>query len=172
VASAAAFIIWIGVIAAAALSDIRTMTIPNRLSLLLLGAFAPLYVAAGGTMDGLAAHAATGAIVFAICLGLFVAGWFGGGDAKLLPAMALWVGPAGLAHLVLGAALAGGVVALVLPLLRRLAPAGAPERWGMTSLRSDEGVPYAVALGAGGLLALQPVVWFDLSHLSALLTFL
>jgi prepilin peptidase CpaA len=169
-AEAAAIVIWIGVLCAAAVSDVRTMTIPNRLPLLLLGAFAPLYMAAGGGLGGLGAHAITGLVVFTVCLGLFQAGWFGGGDAKLLPALALWAGPEGVMHLVLGAALAGGLLAALLPLVRRMTPEGAHNQWGVASLDPEEGVPYAIALAAGGVVALGPIGWFEAQSVFVLLT--
>jgi prepilin peptidase CpaA len=169
-AEAAAIVIWIGVLCAAAVSDVRTMTIPNRLSLLLVGAFAPLFMASGGDLAGLGAHAITALVVFTVCLGLFQAGWFGGGDAKLLPALALWAGPDAVAHLILGAALAGGLVAAVLPLVRRMAPDGAHDQWGLASLHPEEGVPYAIALAAGGVFALGSISWFEPQTLFLLLT--
>ena len=42
---------------------------------------------------------------------LFIPGWFGGGDAKLMAAIGLWIGPDNLLPYMLYVALAGGLIA-------------------------------------------------------------
>ena len=69
----------------AAASDLITMKIPNRISLILLAGF-PLAALAGGLSPSLVAlHIAAAAGVLALTFGLFALGWIGGGDAKLAP---------------------------------------------------------------------------------------
>ncbi|GAB4121043.1 MAG: hypothetical protein Kow00104_04370 [Rhodothalassiaceae bacterium] len=89
-----------------------------------------------------------------VCLGLFAAGAMGGGDAKLIPVMALWVGTDGIATFLYVMALAGGLVALAMlvyrAIRRRRVPAG---------MLSSGSVPYALAIAAGGIAALlEPVL--------------
>src|SRR3954471_8163196 len=63
----------------AAASDLVTMTIPNRLSLALIAAFAAFALAAGLPWGAILTHVAAGALVLAVCFGLFAFRWIGGG---------------------------------------------------------------------------------------------
>lgn len=141
---------------AAALCDIATLTIPNRLSIALTPAFFLAAWLAGLSTEAVAWHAATGAAALAIAAGGFALGLMGGGDAKLLAVAALWLGPTGALPLLTWTALAGGGLAAVLLLGRRLpqaATAGAPA-WAGRLLQPRGGVPYGVAIAAGALIAL------------------
>ena len=89
----------------------------------------------------------------------------GGGDVKLLGAVALVVPAAAIPSFILTVAIAGGLLALAYLLARALLPAsGTPavaaslaarvwraERW---RIRRGGPLPYAVAIAAGGVLAL------------------
>lgn len=77
------------VLMATAWSDLRRMLIPNSFSLIGLGLFLASFPLLG--LETWLVHLAVGATAFAICFGLFVAGWFGGGDAKMLPVSMLFV---------------------------------------------------------------------------------
>ena len=82
-----------GAVAFAAAMDLFTMTIPNRISLVLFAAFlvlAPL-VGLGGLADG-RTHRRRACWCWRVGVLLFIPGWIGGGDAKLAAAVALWVG--------------------------------------------------------------------------------
>lgn len=143
----------------AAASDLATMQIPNRISILLAAAFAPAAALAGHDMATLGLQLAFGAGALMVCAALFYFGVFGGGDAKLMAAVALWTGPAALAPFLFWTAVAGGGLAAVLIGLRRmrLAPA---QPWAARLLTHGEGAPYAVAIAIGGLAAAaqMPVV--------------
>ena len=76
----------------AASSDLLTMTISNRLSLLLASSFFLLALITGMSFGIIGMHLAAGALVLAVCFGFFAMGWIGGGDAKLAAATALWFG--------------------------------------------------------------------------------
>ncbi|MDE1990940.1 MAG: prepilin peptidase, partial [Rhizobiaceae bacterium] len=89
---AATLLIFPLCLTAAALSDLFTMTIPNRVSLILLGAFVVLAPLLGVPLPLIGMHFAAAAIVFFVCFALFAANVMGGGDAKLLAASALWFG--------------------------------------------------------------------------------
>jgi prepilin peptidase CpaA len=131
-------------LAAAAISDIRRMWIPDRYWLGIALAFAaaatpqPWQVAAGGV--------ATALLVFVGGAALFARGWIGGGDVKLLSSLALWAGFDGLAALLFDTALAGAVLALaMLVQLRRRTPAN----WRVHQpLRQP--MPFGVAIAAAG----------------------
>src|SRR5215472_9163481 len=76
----------------AASSDLLTMTIPNRVSLLLVVGFAALAVASGMSLTVVGWHVLAAVLVLVITYGFFTQGWMGGGDAKLAAATALWFG--------------------------------------------------------------------------------
>ncbi|WP_314962174.1 A24 family peptidase [Bradyrhizobium cosmicum] len=100
-------------------------------------------------------------IVFLLLLMIYQRGWIGGGDVKLLVALAIGLPLTGVIQLFTITALAGGVLALVHLMMRllpypRLAPAGsslvrrvyAVERW--RHLRHAP-LPYGVAIACGGI---------------------
>jgi prepilin peptidase CpaA len=156
-----------GAVAFAAAMDLLTMTIPNRVSLALLLAFLPLGAAAGLDAWALLEHFAAGAAMLGFGVLLFIPGWIGGGDAKLLAAIALWVGFDNLASYVFYVALAGGMLALLFSAARSL-PLPRPllgEAWAQRLHRQDAGIPYGLALAAGALLVYPQTFWFaSLGH--------
>lgn len=101
------------------------------------------------------------AILFLLLFVLYTPGGIGGGDVKLLTALAIGFPLTGVIQLLTITALAGGILALVHLLMRllpypRLAPAGsslmrriyAIERW--RHLRHVP-LPYGVAIACGGI---------------------
>src|ERR1700744_5421200 len=76
----------------AAASDLFTMTISNRVSLILAAGFLVLAPLTGMAFHEITSHLAAGASVLVIAFACFAMGWIGGGDAKLAAAAALWVG--------------------------------------------------------------------------------
>lgn len=125
----------------AAVVDIRTFTISNKLSLAVaLGA--PLFWLSIGLPLWPDATAQIGGslIVFALFAAAFYAGVMGGGDVKLAAALALWFAPAATVRFLVYMSIAGGILTLiVLGLHRFRKKEGKPE------------VPYGVAIAFGGL---------------------
>src|SRR6202034_4356493 len=76
----------------AASSDLFTMTIANRISLILAGGFVVLAPLIGMSAADMAWHAGAGAAILAVTFAMFSFGWIGGGDAKLAAVTALWLG--------------------------------------------------------------------------------
>jgi prepilin peptidase CpaA len=136
----------------AAWHDVSTMWIPNWVSIALAVAFVPAAAAAGFTLPQIGGHLAVGAVALLICAALFYLGVFGGGDAKVIAAASLWVGMAGAADFVFAMAVAGGALALVLIVLRRM-KVSSEKPWAKRLLSPQEGAPYAVAIAAGALFA-------------------
>lgn len=139
----------------AATSDILTMTIANRVSLLLVSGYVGLALWAG--MPGgeiLRDHMTCGAAVLALTFALFAFGWIGGGDAKLAASTAVWLGWSHLADYGLIASVFGAGLTLAILQFRRFALKGALERQAWLARLHDQGngVPYGVALAAAGLL--------------------
>jgi len=140
----------------AAIYDVMTMTIPNRLSLLLLATFvlAALLVSFGWYETAL--HLAAGALVLAVGIGLFAAGWVGGGDVKFAAGTALWLGFGQLLEYLFISALAGGVLTLLILVMRRMPLPAVAQNWvWLERLHNPtNGVPYGVALAFGGLMVI------------------
>ncbi|HEY8580272.1 MAG TPA: prepilin peptidase [Beijerinckiaceae bacterium] len=138
----------------AATSDILTMTIPNRLSVLLVGGFIIFAAAVGATPQTIGWHIACGLLVLLVTFAMFSFGWMGGGDAKLAAATAVWVGWASVLDYALMAAVLGGALTLFL-LLARSWPLPAmllSQPWLVRLHDRKTGIPYGVALAAAGLL--------------------
>ncbi len=152
-----------GVIAAA-ITDATSYTIPNRLCAGLALAFVPVALAIGLPLTSFALCAGVGAAALAVGVALFAFGWMGGGDAKLMAACLLWLGPTAMVSFLLWTALAGGGLAVSLLFARklpRLATAAGPG-WVGRLLEPGGDVPYGVAIAAGALAAfpLSPLAHF------------
>jgi len=139
---------------ASALKDVASMTIPNWLTGALALAFLPASFAIGAPIPTIGLHLAIGMAGLAFGVGLFAAGWLGGGDAKLLAAGALWLGWPDTAAFLLWTAIGGGVLAVVLLSARKLAPAFSVRgpAWAGRLLEPKGDVPYGVAIAFGALM--------------------
>lgn len=148
-----------------AVSDLLSMTIANRVPLILLGTFLVVAPLAGMPWEAIGWHLAAGFMMLAITFGLFAIGAMGGGDAKLIAATALWIGfsPLLLNYIVIGA-IAGGVLTLLI-LAYRASPLSAVTSQNMflrNFTQEAKGVPYGIALGLAGIITYPStplVVW-------------
>jgi prepilin peptidase CpaA len=141
---------------AGALKDLISFTIPNAISLALVAAYPVVALALGLPLGAIGLSFAVGAGALVLGMGMFAAGWIGGGDAKLFAAAALWLGlPAALSYLLFtgfaGGALAVGLLALRSAKVRAAMPA-APA-WFTRLTEPGENVPYGVAIAVGALAA-------------------
>jgi prepilin peptidase CpaA len=111
-------------------------------------------------------HLAVGFAFLLAGMGLFAAGLLGGGDAKLLAAVALYMGSGWAAPYVMAVAVAGGGLACAVLLLRWAARQGFTATMPWLSHLADPklGIPYGVAIAAGWLFV------FPKTHLFALAT--
>jgi len=140
----------------AALTDATSFTIPNWIPAALALAFLPAALAGGAAWATIGLCAAVGIGALVVGMGMFAAGWVGGGDAKLLAACALWLGWSGAPTFLLATGLAGGVLTLTLLALRSgwLEPALAGSPAWIRRLATQGGdIPYGVAIAAGALAA-------------------
>lgn len=131
----------------AAFTDIRRRQIDNWLNAA-IAAGAPLFWWASGLSlwPGVAWQLGIAVVTFAVLAVLFALRAMGGGDVKLLTALALWIEPVWFLRLLVIMALIGGVLTVAL---------GA---WHVARRQRDRlAIPYGVAIAAAGLwiLALQ-----------------
>src|SRR5690606_16562885 len=97
-------------------------------------------------------HVLCALVVLAVAFGLFAMGWIGGGDAKLAAATTLWLGFGLTLPYLVYTALLGGVLTLLIPVLRRVPSDFASLPW-LARLRDPKpGVPYGIAMAFAGLL--------------------
>jgi prepilin peptidase CpaA len=148
-----AFALFPALMAFAAVSDLATMTISNRISILLVASFFALAVWLGLPLATIAWHAGAGLGVLVVTIALFAMRQIGGGDAKLAAATALWVGPNVLLEYFLYAALIGGALTAAIVLSRIVPLPRFALGWEWANRLHDKkaGIPYGVALAAGGL---------------------
>ncbi|MGN6356124.1 MAG: A24 family peptidase [Novosphingobium sp.] len=127
----------------AAFTDLRSRQISNKLNAAIaLGA--PLFWWAGGLSFGEIAWQIGVALASLVILaGFFALRWMGGGDVKLLAALALWVRPALFLELVIAMAIIGGLLTLAF---------GA---WHIARRQRDRlAIPYGVAIAAAALVVI------------------
>lgn len=147
----------------AASSDLLTMTIPNRVSLIMIGGFLLLAVASGMSLEQIAWHAGAGLLVLAIAFGFFARGWIGGGDAKLAAATALWFGFDHLLNYALYGSIFGGVLTLVLLQYRAipLPTLLVGRTWAERLHEPKGGVPYGIALAVAAMVVYPNTPWMQ-----------
>lgn len=141
--------------------DVMTLRIPNRLIMILMATFPPFAFAVGMSPLIFAIHVATAAVLLTAGFALFSLRLFGGGDAKLLAAAALWLGFPCAIPFVFFTAIAGGVLALAIGIMHAVqqeAEVQAPALGRLfTGFRPD--VPYGFAIAIGAILTL-PLTWW------------
>jgi prepilin peptidase CpaA len=128
----------------AAIEDMRRRQISNWVSLS-AAALYPLFAATSHTPLNWPISIAIAVATLAAGFALFAANLLGGGDAKLMSAVALWAGQGLILMFLFVMTTAGGVLAIAVLLRQRFAPAAAAVGEGAT------GLPYGVAIAAGGL---------------------
>ena len=153
--AAAIFVVFPLCLAIAALSDMFTMTIPNRVAAILLASFVVVAPLAGLGLADIAVHLLAGLLVFSACFALFALNIMGGGDAKLLTASAVWFGfNVSLFAFLVYVALFGGILTVAILMLRAqsnsILAAGLPVP---DHLLTAKKVPYGIAIGVAGFVA-------------------
>lgn len=125
----------------AAFTDIRRRQIDNWLNAAII-VVAPLWWWASGMSlwPDVAIQLGVALAAFAVLAGLFALGAMGGGDVKLLTALAFWIEPTWFLQLLIVMALVGGVLTIVMGVWHV-----------MRRQREKLAIPYGVAISAGGL---------------------
>lgn len=141
---------------AGALKDLTSYTIPNWISLGLIAAFFPAALVCGAPLSQVGLCLAVGLGALVVGMGMFAAGWIGGGDGKLFAVCALWLGWPAVMPFMLYTGLAGGALTFAILALRSgwAAPvlAGGPS-WLRKLGTSGGDLPYGVAIAVGALAA-------------------
>ena len=139
----APLLVLAALLAYAAMSDLRTRSIDNWVSIAIALAAPAWWWAGGWSWTTVAWQAGFAALVFAVLFGLWTARVLGGADVKLIAALALWLPPGERLGTFFVIALAGAAVSLV-------AMVAAAKRRSADSPRAPVEIPYAVAIAAGG----------------------
>jgi prepilin peptidase CpaA len=147
---AAVLVIFPLCMAMAATNDFLSMTIPNRLSVILVVSFLLIAPFSGLSVADLGWHLLTGLVVFVAGFALFALRIMGGGDAKILAASAIWYGwTASTVTYFAYVGLFGGLLSVVVLMLRANANfiivSGLPVP--ATMMQANK-VPYGIAIGA------------------------
>jgi len=156
----------------AAVSDTVSMTIANRVPLLLLVVFAVVAPLTGMGWAAYGWHLAAGGLVLAVTFSLFALGGMGGGDAKLLSATAVWMGfSLQLVEYLVTSAFLGGMLTLAILAYRgsALAVFTGHNMFLRNFADPKGGIPYGIALGIGGLVTYpgSPLMVWALESLGA-----
>lgn len=154
-----AAVVTIALLIAAAVSDITRYRIPNAIVYAIVAAFA-VGAIFNFAWPAIVWPVLAGVAMFLLGAGLFALGLFGGGDVKLIAAMALWTGFTDLPRFLVVMTAAGGLLGLVLLLKRKRqepAPASSTEVPLETSgaepprpTRKSH-IPYGVGIAVAGL---------------------
>ena len=130
---------------AAGIEDARQRAISNWTNLA-VALLAPAWWWAQGyaPWPDMAIQLLIGAVALVVFAGMFALGMMGGGDVKLIAALALWLPAAPFTAMLIVMSIAGGVVTIVMMIERRF--------WRKTDVLE---VPYGVAIAFAGLLALR-----------------
>lgn len=146
----------------AAISDLLTMTISNRVSIALAVLFIAMAFACGLPATEILWHLACGAAMLVLTFGLFAGGWIGGGDAKLAAATAIWLGFDHLGDYALSASVLGGLLTISIIGLRKWPLPGVlvARQWATRLHEPGTGIPYGIALASAGLILYpQTAIW-------------
>ena len=151
------------IIIVAAVYDATTLTIPNWLSLILIGLFPIVALATGLSLSDAGVHAAVGFGALIAGMVFFAFQWIGGGDAKFFAAVALYMGISSVGAYLATVVVAGGVLAFILLSARRVAKFGVPMDWFLRFTRGGSVIPYGIAIAFGGLAVLPKTQLFAAS---------
>ena len=147
----------------AAASDMFSMTISNKVSLVLVAGFIVLSWSIGMDIYAIAWHWALAAIVLVCGIGFFAVGLMGGGDVKLAAATSLWLGWEHTLPYLVMASFMGGVLTILIILARAwsLPVSLLNIQWIARLHDKDKGVPYGIALGPAAVMVYPDTPWMQ-----------
>ena len=161
---AALLVIFPMLVAFGGASDLLTMTIQNRVSMLLVAGFALVAIGTGMPMSDWGMHLLGFLPVFAVGFAFFAFGWMGGGDVKFVSAISLWIGfTPELGQFMILVSLYGAVLTLGILSMRQMVgfpPVLARQEWFERLHDSESGIPYGIAIAVAGLQVYPATSWF------------
>lgn len=129
----------------AAIGDLKSRIIPNRLNAAIALTAIPFWWLTGlSPWPDMAVQVAVAAGVFFLFALAFRIGAMGGGDVKMVAAVALWLPPLAVLKLLVVMSLAGGVITLAMLARQRIGKS-----------RAQLEIPYGVAIAFGGFWVLS-----------------
>ena len=142
--------------------DLFTMTIPNRVSIALVLAFFGAALVSAMPLQVFWGHLGCGLLTLLITMFMFARGWLGGGDAKLLSATVLWIGPENLVTYLIAMTLLGGALAIAILVYRALIMPSwlIRQDWALRLHEQGSGIPYGIALAGAGLWVYPATHWY------------
>ena len=146
----------------AAANDLFSMKIPNKVSLVLIATFLAAALMIRMPLELLGTHVGIAAAVLTATFLLFSFNLLGGGDAKLMAAGALWMGPEHTLPYLAYLTIFGGILAVAILMYRKFIPANALPLppWAMRLHVNGTGIPYGIAIAAAGLMLYPSTDWF------------
>ncbi|PCH99376.1 MAG: hypothetical protein COB76_05900 [Alphaproteobacteria bacterium] len=157
----------IGTITAAAVTDFLKLRIPNIIPVIVTFCFGGAWIANSYfdlTMfeQPLSSHMIVGGVMFIVMVVLFFLKLFGGGDAKLIPAICLWVGLNGLPVFLMITTFVGGLLAILSIILRKtnfgqrvitrlIRYPILQNGWIQALAKGHNVVPYGIAIACGAI---------------------
>lgn len=162
----------VGIIIAGGVTDFIKLKIPNLFPILIVTTFIIAYVInilmGLNAFESLKSHIITASVMFVIMLILFFFKLFGGGDAKIIPAITLWIGISGLPTFLMITSVMGGVLALISIGLRKttigqtlltklLRLPYMQNGWIASMAKGQNVVPYGIAIAIGAIASFRSV---------------
>ena len=151
----------------AGIYDFFRLRIPNYIPVILIGTFFLTYtttlITDINSFQSIQSHLLAGMITFIIMFTLFCLKLFGGGDAKLIPVIALWVGVEGVFFFLLWTALFGFPLAITALFLKNTKTGNNfankisshkifNKGWIKALANGRNVVPYGIAIAAGAII--------------------
>ena len=157
------WLIFVAIMIAAVVIDLMSYRIPNEL---VLGLFVLFVVMAAINWTEVAwlSHVGAAILVFGAGLFFYAIRQMGAGDVKLLAVVALWSGVFALPYLMVFVSLCGligmfviVVLRLIVPRLQAIGPSGKQKL--PRVLTKGQGIPYAIGIGPGAIIASASVLY-------------
>lgn len=148
----------------AGISDAISFTISNKISIALFVGFMVLAPFSGLSIAEIGAHIMIGFLMLVIGFVFFARGYIGGGDAKIIAAASLWLGPELVVPFILMATVCGGFLSLLCLYLYNtpLPPVLSGQRWLLNFQTGTAAAPYGIAIGIAGLSIYPQSHWLGL----------
>jgi len=146
-----------------AASDLFSMTIPNPVSVLLIGGFFVMAYVIGIGFTAILWHLLAFAVVLVGGFALFAIGQMGAGDVKLAASTALWFGWSFhlMEYMLLFSFIGAGVTVAFILARTRFVPQFVGEVEWFVRLYNSNKYPYGLALGAAGLMVYPSTQWLQ-----------